>query len=105
MKPPAPKFYDIAVYLPPKNYTVEADSEQEAIDTVKHGLLGDPYFVLDGGKVSPDAVEAYSPATLVTGHDVDVDDIHSWVAACGNEGREWLEKMDVVVMGDGYEVE
>ena len=99
------KYYDITVSLPDTHCSVAANSEQEAIDIMKNDILGNPYFVLDGGKVSPDAIEAYSPATLVTGHDVDVEDIHSWVAACGNEGREWLEKMDVVVMGDGYEVD
>ena len=98
------KYYDITVSLPDKCCSVEADSEQEAIDIMKNLVLGDPYFVLDGGKVSPDAIEAYSPATLVTGHDVDVDDIHSWVAACGNDGRMWLEKMEVMVT-DCYEVD
>ena len=98
------KYYDITVSLPDKCCSVEADSEQEAIDIMKNLVLGDPYFVLDGGKVSPDAIEAYSPATLVTGHDVDVEDIHSWVAACGNDGREWLEKMEVMVT-DCYEVD
>ena len=101
------KYYDITVSLPDKCCSVEADSEQEAIDIMKNLVLGDPYFVLDGGKVSPNAEVSYSPATMLTAHEpcpVFVEDAHSWVAACGTSGRDWLEKMEVMVT-DCYEVD
>ena len=100
------KYYDITVSLPDKYCSVEADSEQEAIDIMKNLVLGDPYFVLDGGKVSPNAVQ-YPPATMLTAQEpcpVSVEDAHSWVAACGYDGRGWLEKMEVMVT-DCYEVD
>ena len=98
------KYYDITVSLPDTHCSVAANSEQEAIDIMKNDILGNPYFVLDGGKVSPNTEESYiSPAVLVNGQRVSVD-IHSWVAACGYDGREWLEKMEVMVT-DCYEVD
>ena len=94
------KFYEVTVSLPDRHYTVEADNEKEAIDIAKSNVLGESYFVLDGGKVSPDAISSYSPSTLLTGQDVDMEDAHCWVAACGSDGRSWLESLEVIEVAE-----